>query len=235
MKVGNVICFREFSRASPPPVAGPAPTPSSSVPAKGGKGGKGAKGKGAPAEEEKPDFSGKWQLTDSRNFDEYLLAMGVNYLKRKVASGMKPVQEWTKQPDGTWQFAVSTPIGLKVEKFPVGVDVADEVDGEKMVKTTTWDGAVMHTAVVHAEPKKAAALGEMSMCEPLARARARAAGQRWRGALLERCPSHTRTPLANPARPRAFPPSIRLLLVCCASAGGGTSWAWVRTRVSSSR
>lgn len=166
---------------------------------------KGAKRAQQAAKVERPDFSGTWRLSGSRNFDEYLAAIGVNYVKRKLAASMTPVQEWALV-DGGWQFAVATPIGLRLEKFPIGArgrrgqcapagiaaltrcrptlraplsagdELEDDVDGERMVKVTTWDGAVMHTAVVPRDAAKRAKFGVMSMCAAArARARARAA------------------------------------------------------------
>ena len=38
-----------------------------------------------------------------RRFDEYLTAVGVSYLKRKIAAKITPVQKWEAQSDGTWQ------------------------------------------------------------------------------------------------------------------------------------
>mmetsp|Transcript_16294 Transcript_16294/g.41545 ORF Transcript_16294/g.41545 Transcript_16294/m.41545 type:complete len:280 (-) Transcript_16294:123-962(-) len=156
MRVGSVICFREFTRVGAAPAPALAPVvvvPATQVPkppkpdAEGGN---------------PPDFSGKWQLSASRNFDEYLKAIGVSYVKRSLAAGMKPVQEWA-HIDGTWQFSVSTPIGLRVEKFPLGVEVNDEVDGTRMVKLTSWERAVMNTAIVPKDAQKAASFGIMTM------------------------------------------------------------------------
>ena len=66
------------------------------------------------------ELTGVWQLSDSSNFDEFLKAAGVSYMKRKLALGLKPVQSWERKGD-VWQFTVQAPWGLKVEAVPIGV------------------------------------------------------------------------------------------------------------------
>ena len=76
-----------------------------------------------PSASESPpavELTGVWQLSDSSNFDEFLKAAGVSYMKRKLALGLKPVQSWERK-GGVWQFTVQAPWGLKVEAFPIGV------------------------------------------------------------------------------------------------------------------
>lgn len=154
-----------------------------------------------------PDFNGKWQLSASRNFDAYLTALGVNYVKRQLAAGMKPVQDWTRLADGTWQFVVQSPIGLKTEAFPIGKEVLTEVDGTPVLKTSQWDGDVLETIVQPTDPKKAEAYGEMSMCAPPSLRRRRARARR-RPIDAARMPaSHDR--LACPPHAHLAQPPIR--------------------------
>ena len=179
-----------------------------------------------------PDFSGRWVLTGSRNFDEYLSAMGVNYVKRKLAAGMKPLQEWTLV-DGSWQFSVSTPVGIRVESFPLGVHVPDEVDGVAMVKRSMWDGAVLHTSVVPNDPNMSAQLGSMTMCArgPTPR---RPDAHWWpRQRARHGCRGSRARAFASCCRQTATPPPPLPCLAC--TAGGGTCSAQASRRSSCSR
>ena len=42
---------------------------------------------------------------------------------------------------------MQTPVGPKVETFPVGVTIRDEVDGNQLEKTSSWEGAALATHV----------------------------------------------------------------------------------------
>jgi len=148
MIIGDIVCTREFSRTSGPVAAVPV-APGTTVPAR-------------EEPEADPDFTGTWQLSESHHFDEYLEAMQVNWAKRRIAAGMKPVQTWV-QKQGTWQFTVQAPTGPKVEAFPIDTPVADDVDGTKMTKTTKWQGGVLHTDVEADDPVKAKQYGKMAM------------------------------------------------------------------------
>jgi len=37
------------------------------------------------------DIVGKWQMTSSENFDEFMAALGVSYLTRKLGNASKPL------------------------------------------------------------------------------------------------------------------------------------------------
>ena len=93
------------------------------------------------------DFSGKWKLTESHNFDEYMKVLGVGYLKRKLAHRIYPAQDWERLPDGTWQMTTHTPLGDKVETFPIGDTIEDVVDGNHLSKTSSWRDGVLVTTV----------------------------------------------------------------------------------------
>jgi len=38
-----------------------------------------------------PDIEGKWQMTESENFDTFMAALGVGYLTRKLGNASKPL------------------------------------------------------------------------------------------------------------------------------------------------
>jgi len=104
----------------------------------------------APTDTGAVDFGGDWTLTESDNFDAYLQAIGVGWAKRKMVAMIFPTQSWERRPDGSWQFSVQTPLGPKVEAFPIGTPIEDVVDGVTLRKTSSWThgGSVL---VTHAE------------------------------------------------------------------------------------
>mmetsp|Transcript_2834 Transcript_2834/g.7474 ORF Transcript_2834/g.7474 Transcript_2834/m.7474 type:complete len:204 (+) Transcript_2834:1804-2415(+) len=108
------------------------------------------------------DFAGVWVLSDSRQLEEYLAALGVHWAKRKAAGGMKPKHDW-KRVNGEWQFSVSTVLGLKTEAFPLGVEVLDDIDGIKMSKLSRWEGEVLLTDVTPTDPERARTMKKMLM------------------------------------------------------------------------
>lgn len=66
------------------------------------------------------DFSGSWVLTRSEQLDEYLQAMGVNWVKRAAASKVTPRHEWERVNDD-WQFTAQRPaLGPKTEVLAIG-------------------------------------------------------------------------------------------------------------------
>ena len=92
------------------------------------------------------DFAGVWGLCGSEHFDDYLKVAGVNYVKRKLANGLKPVQSWELQ-NGTWQFTVQAPWGPKVEDFPIGVVVEEDLFDSRWEKVSEWEGSVLVTTI----------------------------------------------------------------------------------------
>lgn len=70
------------------------------------------------------DFRGSWQLSSSRGQDEFLRALGVGPLKRKLAASHRSVQAWERLPSGEWTFTVDTPHGPKTEHLAVGACAA---------------------------------------------------------------------------------------------------------------
>mmetsp|Transcript_43035 Transcript_43035/g.113041 ORF Transcript_43035/g.113041 Transcript_43035/m.113041 type:complete len:349 (+) Transcript_43035:3-1049(+) len=93
------------------------------------------------------DFTGVWKLVESVNFDEYLKCAGVSYVKRKLAAKFAPVQTWERQLDGTWQFSVNAPWGVKIEKFPIGEALEEDLFDSKFTKTSSLDGSTLLTEV----------------------------------------------------------------------------------------
>jgi len=108
-------------------------------------------------EEVTPDFTGEWTLVDSFQFEEFLTATGVGFMQRQVAARLTPVQVWERREGGTWQFSVQNPLGgTKVEAFPIGQPIEEEVFDSVWKKTSswvwdetsTWQGFVLETTAV---------------------------------------------------------------------------------------
>jgi len=87
-----------------------------------------------------PSLTGKFKLTKSENFDEYMKALGVNLMLRKMASTATPVTEITQEGDD-WNIKTTTTFKTTEIKFKLG-EAFDEVtaDGRNCKSTITKDG-----------------------------------------------------------------------------------------------
>ncbi|KAF2900139.1 hypothetical protein ILUMI_06057 [Ignelater luminosus] len=96
----------------------------------------------------------KYKLESSENFDEYLKAIGVNIMLRKVANTASPVVELTKSGD---QYTISSVTTFRtiVVSFKDGVEFeTDTVDGRKVKSTITVDGTTLHEVQKDASGKE---------------------------------------------------------------------------------
>jgi len=74
------------------------------------------------------DLNGKWKLDRSENFDEYLKALGVGMVKRKVVSGMTPTVEI--QQSGTHYVIINTTsFSTDKSEFDIGTEFEAEIKG----------------------------------------------------------------------------------------------------------
>jgi len=91
-------------------------------------------------------IAGKYQLTKSENFDEYMKAVGVGMVMRKLASTAKPVTEISQGDDG-WNIKTSTTFKTTEIKFKLGEPFEeDTADGRKCTSTIVLDGeTLVHT------------------------------------------------------------------------------------------
>ncbi|KAK3609795.1 hypothetical protein CHS0354_022657 [Potamilus streckersoni] len=97
------------------------------------------------------NFVGKWELAESINFQEYMVAIGVEEEKRKIASqvlgvGSKMTHEFSVNGD-EWTLKIWTQNGEKEIKFKLGqefdsatldgrpVKVMFNKDGDKLIET----------------------------------------------------------------------------------------------------
>jgi len=100
-------------------------------------------------------FVGGWKQVRVTNLDGYLKHLGVPWAKRKLAGAFKPELSFAVV-DGVLQVLMPSPIGERLEKLPIGVEVIDvDPSGNEFVKTSRWDGAMLVTTAVDRAGKTA--------------------------------------------------------------------------------
>ncbi|MFD9574964.1 lipocalin/fatty-acid binding family protein [Streptomyces sp. NPDC059982] len=84
--------------------------------------------------------AGKWEMTSSDNYGEYLKAIGVGMIQRNLAEKAVPTEELTGGPD-TWELAISTALKNTKVAFTLGepFDTTTE-DGRTVSVMFTGDG-----------------------------------------------------------------------------------------------
>jgi len=86
------------------------------------------------------DFTGKYKLTSSENFDEFLKELGVNFVMRNLAKTSTPTVEITKDGD---QYSLKTITAIKTSeiKFELGKEFEeDRMDGKKVKTVVNAEG-----------------------------------------------------------------------------------------------
>ncbi|XP_042362741.1 cellular retinoic acid-binding protein 2b [Plectropomus leopardus] len=87
------------------------------------------------------DFSGKWKMKSSDNFEELLKALGVNVVLRKIAvrAAASPAVEITQQ-DETLSIKTSTSVRTTNVSFTVGQSFNEAtVDGRACTSFPKWE------------------------------------------------------------------------------------------------
>ncbi|XP_017771642.1 PREDICTED: fatty acid-binding protein, muscle-like isoform X2 [Nicrophorus vespilloides] len=85
----------------------------------------------------------KYKLVNSENFDEFMKAVGVGLVTRKMGNAVSPVVELKMDGD---QYVLSSTSTFKnvVTKFKPGVEIDDETpDGRKVKSTYNVNGNVI--------------------------------------------------------------------------------------------
>jgi len=95
-------------------------------------------------------YVGKWQLVKSENFDEYMKAVGVGLMTRKVANTVKPLVTISQNGD---EISIHTESTFKTTdiKFKFGQEFDEETaDGRRCKSTITLEGGnkLIHKQVV---------------------------------------------------------------------------------------
>ena len=92
------------------------------------------------------DFNGTWEFESaSPNFEEFLTAMNVGFMKRKAILNITP-ELIIKQDGDDFQITTKTPVKTSELKFKVGEEFTDDQDPLKDGPTKTiisWDGDVL--------------------------------------------------------------------------------------------
>jgi fatty acid-binding protein 3 len=86
------------------------------------------------------DFTGKYKLKSSENFDEYMKAIGVGLVMRKMAGAATPVQDIKVNGD-EYEIKTTTTFKTTEVKFKLGEEF-EEVrgDGSKCKSVASLDG-----------------------------------------------------------------------------------------------
>lgn len=82
----------------------------------------------------------KYKLATSDNFDEYMKALGVGLVTRKMGNSVSPVVELKKEGD-VYTLTSSSTFKTTVISFELGKEFDEETaDGRKVKSTITLDG-----------------------------------------------------------------------------------------------
>jgi fatty acid-binding protein 3, muscle and heart len=66
-------------------------------------------------------FIGTWTFESSHNFEEYLRALGLGMIQRKLASSLKPIYHISKDGN-TWIIKMNLSIRTREIRFTEGVE-----------------------------------------------------------------------------------------------------------------
>ncbi|XP_050405974.2 fatty acid-binding protein homolog 5 [Patella vulgata] len=78
---------------------------------------------------------GNWKLEKNENWDEFMSAMGMNFVLRKVASKLTVCQEIIQNGDN-WEINMTSTFKNKSIKFQLGVPFDDETMNGRKIKAT---------------------------------------------------------------------------------------------------
>nr|UAA83478.1 fatty acid-binding protein [Haemaphysalis flava] len=85
-------------------------------------------------------FMGKWKLSESENFDEFLKALGVGLAWRKLGQTSKPTVEIKAEGDD-WSIKTHTMLKTTELKFTLGKEFDENrMDGTTVKSLVTLDG-----------------------------------------------------------------------------------------------
>lgn len=82
----------------------------------------------------------RYKLFSSENFDEFMKALGVGLMTRKMGSSVSPVVELTEN-SGVYTLKTTSPFKNSEIKFKLGEEFDEETpDGRKVKSVCTLDG-----------------------------------------------------------------------------------------------
>uniref|UniRef100_A0A4W4FQY0 Cytosolic fatty-acid binding proteins domain-containing protein n=1 Tax=Electrophorus electricus TaxID=8005 RepID=A0A4W4FQY0_ELEEL len=100
----------------------------------------------------KPPFMGKWKLTKSENFEEYMKAIGVGFASRQMANLAKPSLVFSEGDGGLISMKSTTTFKTVEIKFRLGEEFGEITADDRQAKSTmsllngkliqsqTWEG-----------------------------------------------------------------------------------------------
>lgn len=80
-------------------------------------------------------FAGKWKMTESDNFDEYMKVLGVGLVMRKAGATAKPVQE-ISESGGKWTIKTLSTFKNTEISFTLGQEFDEHTADGRDVKST---------------------------------------------------------------------------------------------------
>ena len=90
-------------------------------------------------------FVGSWRNTSTTGLEPYLKRLGVGWAKRKLALAFRPEPSFAVV-DGVLQFLMSSPIGERLERMPIGEEIIDvDPTGKEFIKVSRWEGSKLIT------------------------------------------------------------------------------------------
>jgi hypothetical protein len=91
------------------------------------------------------DFVGTWRNVETTGLDPYLKALNVGWAKRKLAGSFRPEPVFSLD-DGILRMVLGSPIGERIETFPIDVEVEDcDPSGNKFTKVSIWEGKTLRS------------------------------------------------------------------------------------------
>ncbi|XP_076465005.1 fatty acid-binding protein homolog 1-like [Babylonia areolata] len=106
------------------------------------------------AEEIKQKFSGKWKSYKTENFEEFLIAMGLNFLIRKMASLAKPENEILVQDDGKITIRNNSTFMAHEQSFKINEEFEDvnQFAKKRFKNMPTYENGKIRVTPTPAEP-----------------------------------------------------------------------------------
>lgn len=87
------------------------------------------------------EFAGEYTFVSSENFDEFLKALGVNFLLRKTVGALKPTFHVKAEEDGTIVFKSVSTFKTTETKFKLGEEFEEKrMDGVVCKSVVTQEG-----------------------------------------------------------------------------------------------
>lgn len=87
-----------------------------------------------------PFMNKKYKLASSENFDEFLKAVGVGWMPRKIIATVSPIIELSEK-DGVYTLSSSSTFKTTETKFKLGEEFDEDIpDGTKAKSVITRDG-----------------------------------------------------------------------------------------------